>query len=154
MGSTNSTIIPLPLDDAFDLVCDPHTYPRWLVGAQEIRDVDDDWPAIGSAFRHRIGVGPFQIPGSTTIRAYEAPHVLSLAAGMGPFGEARVDFVLTALDAVSTEVVVSEAPTRGLARVGWLVSRPLIFGLLWGRNAVSLHSLADLAAEQPGAVTA
>lgn len=148
MASVNSTVVDLPIDDTFDIVCDPHTYPRWLVGAQEIESVDADWPAVGSSFRHRIGIGPARLPGSTTVRAAEVPHLLELAAGMGPLGEARVRFRLQSNDDGTTEVEIEEAPSGGLARLGWFVYRPVIFGLLWGRNQLSLNALADLASER------
>lgn len=147
MSSNNSAIIDLPVGETFDLVCDPRTYPHWLVGAQEIVDVDDDWPRVGAAFRHRIGVGPIRIPGSTTVRAVDSPHHLALGAGMGPLGEARVDFRLAAVPG-GTEVTIEEQPSGGLARLGWFIYRPIVFGLLWGRNELSLHALAELAADR------
>jgi len=46
---------------AFSVLVDPETYPHWLVGAAEIRDVDDAWPAASSTFEHVVGFGPFRI---------------------------------------------------------------------------------------------
>lgn len=137
--------LELPIDDAYRLVCDAELYAEWLVGAQHIRSVDPDWPRPGAAFRHRIGVGPLTIPGSTTVRDATRPTRLELAAGMGPLGEAIVTFELTAAAADRTLLTLEERPARGVARLGWKVARPLVASILWGRNEVSLHSLADLA---------
>ena len=41
MASSNTVAVARPLSAVFDLVCDPTTYPEWLVGAQEIRRIDD-----------------------------------------------------------------------------------------------------------------
>lgn len=144
MPSTNSIVIDRPVEDVFDLICDPRTYPAWLVGAQEIRTVSEDWPAEGARFEHRIGLGPVRVPGSTTVRALRRPSHVSLAAGMGPLGEARVDFDLRPRG-TATEVTITESPSDGLARLGWYLYRPIAFGLLRGRNQLSLRGLADLA---------
>ena len=49
----------------FAVLVNPETYPKWLVGADRIRGVDPDWPAIGSKFHHVVGFGPFKIADST-----------------------------------------------------------------------------------------
>ncbi|MFN8050152.1 MAG: SRPBCC domain-containing protein [Acidimicrobiales bacterium] len=144
-GSTNSVVVPLPPADTYALVSDPSTYPSWLVGAKEIRHVDRRWPEVGTTFKHRIGLGPLRVPGTTTVRVAEPPSRLVLGAGMGPMGEARVEFVLREADG-GTEVTVHELPRRGLVRLGWLAGRHLVTALLWGRNEISLHDLAQLAA--------
>ena len=62
-----------PIERVFEVVSDPRTYPDWLVGAQEIRSVDEDWPQPGSRFHHRVGlVGPLTIPDSTSSVEVEA----------------------------------------------------------------------------------
>ena len=143
-ASTNSTVIELPIDEVFALVTDVSSYPEWLVGAQEIRHVDADWPAVGTSFVHRIGFGPVRVPGSTTVREVERPSCFVLSAGMGPLGEATVRFELRTVGA-GTEVTVLEQPAAGLARLGWKLVRPLVFSLLWGRNELSLSKLSHLA---------
>lgn len=136
----NSVIIEASPEQVFDVLVDPTTFPEWLVGAQRIRSVDPDWPRPGAEFRHRIGFGPLAVPGSTTIRRLREPHELVLAAGMGPFGEATVRFVLDAV-AEGTEITIEEEPAKGLARVAWRGSKSLVSAALWGRNAVSLAAL-------------
>lgn len=143
MGSTSTIRIDRPVAVVFDAVCDPTTYPEWLVGAQQIVDVDAAWPAIGSSFRHRVGWGPARVPGSTTVRALEPLRLLQLGAGMGPLGEALVTFRL-AEEGDATVVSVEETPTRGVAGAAQRLVRPVVSAALWGRNQASLEMLARL----------
>src|SRR5690349_12778559 len=119
-GSENEIEIEAPLDAVRAALREPRTYPRWLVGAKTIREVDADWPAIGARFHHTIGAGPLRVPGSTSIEKDE-PDLWQLAAGMGPFGEARVRFRLRPAGG-STVVTVEEEPRRGIARLTWKVA--------------------------------
>ncbi|CAN5505202.1 hypothetical protein BH10ACT3_BH10ACT3_17200 [soil metagenome] len=142
-GSHNQIEIEASPEDVFEILADPRTYPEWLVGAQVIRAVDDSWPEPGSQFHHKIGLGPLNVPGSTTVRALDAPRSLELAAGMGPFGEASVRFIVTKT-ATGSSVEVEELPRKGLARGAWRVMSPVTNLALWGRNAVSLSKLQEV----------
>ncbi len=141
--SHNAIAIRATPEEVFEVLTDPTTYPQWLVGAQRIDHVQDHWPEPGAKFFHRIGVGPAVVLGSTTVRTHEAPHRLDLAAGMGPLGEALVWFRIASSDS-GCVVSVEEVPRRGLARIAWRIGTPLVIASLWGRNAVSLQSLAEL----------
>ena len=80
--------IERPIKDVFAALIEPHTYPHWLVGAQEIRDIDDDWPSPGSAFHHRVGlVGPLTVADLTKVIGIEEPRRLSLEVPPGHWGE-------------------------------------------------------------------
>ncbi len=144
--STNTIVLDLGIDEAFDLVSDPALYPRWLVGAQSIRQIDSAWPARGAKFEHRIGFGPFAIPGSTTVREIKAPGLLVLAAGMGALGEARVRFELE-LATGGTRVSIIEAPRKGVVSVASKLLTSVVQVAIWGRNRASLDELACIAAE-------
>jgi uncharacterized protein YndB with AHSA1/START domain len=137
---TTSEVIPAAPDDVFAVLVDAACFPEWLVGARRIRDIDPSWPAVGSTFRHRIGWGPLQLPGSTSVRRCRRPHELVLAAGMGPLGEASVRFELVPV-ADGTLVRLEELPARGVVRAAWRMAAPLVTVGLWGRNAVSLGEL-------------
>jgi uncharacterized protein YndB with AHSA1/START domain len=147
--SHNALPINASPEAVFDVLTDPTTYPEWLVGAQRIDHVQDDWPAPGSKFFHRIGAGPAVVLGSTTVRSLEAPHRLDLAAGMGPLGEAAVWFRIEPTDD-GCIVSIEEVPRRGLARAAWRIGTPLVIASLWGRNALSLQSLAELVESRAG----
>jgi uncharacterized protein YndB with AHSA1/START domain len=142
-GSHNQIEIDAPPRTVFDVLADPRTYPEWLVGAQVITSVDDSWPACGAQFHHRVGLGPVRVAGSTTVRALESPQMLELGAGMGPFGEASVRFVVTATSTGSS-VEIEELPRKGIARGAWRVMSPVTNLALWGRNAASLAQLKDV----------
>lgn len=140
---TPTELIEASPEAVFSVLVDPTTYPQWLVGARTIRRVDPDWPRVGSSFQHTIGWGPPRIPGSTSVRRCRAPDELILSAGMGPLGEASVRFELERT-ADGTIVRIEELPARGAVRVMWRLARPVVTAGLWGRNAVSLGSLADI----------
>lgn len=141
----NTVVLPTDLATSWTLVADAIRYPDWLVGAQAIREIDDEWPQTGSMFRHRIGWGPLSLIGSTSVRRAEPPRRLDLGAGMGPFGEALVSFRLSETPG-GTRVSILEVPRRGLARAAWLAARGVVNGALWGRNQISLEALQELAA--------
>lgn len=141
--SHNALKIRATPEAVFAVLTDPTTYPKWLVGAQRIDHVQEHWPEPGSKFFHRVGVGPAVVVGSTTVRTHEPPHRLDLAAGMGPLGEATVWFRVEPCDG-GCVVSIEEVPRRGLARVAWRIGRPLVIASLWGRNSLSLQSLAEL----------
>jgi hypothetical protein len=131
----------------FDVLVEPRTFPDWLVGAQHIRATDDEWPAAGSAFHHRVGVGPFNVEDSTHVISVDRPDELVLEAAIGPFGSARVRFLLDGSS--PTTVTFEEVPTTGPVRLldrtaGFFVTRASI----WGRNRASLDRLKTLI-EQP-----
>jgi len=147
-GSHNQIDIAAAPDVVFDVLADPRTYPEWLVGAQVITSVDDEWPERGAQFHHRIGLGPLRVAGSTTVRNVDPPDTLELAAGMGPFGEVAVRFVVTASPDGST-VEVEEVPRQGLARGAWRVMSTVTNLALWGRNAASLSQLKDVVERSP-----
>lgn len=153
-GPVNEVDIDASPDQVFDVLSDPATYPEWLVGAQAIRGVDVGWPAVGTRFHHRIGIGgPLTVPGSTSVRRVERPNLLELGAGMGPFGEARVLFRLSPAGG-RTHLEIEEEPRRGAARIAWSFLRPAVVAGLWGRNALSLASLRSLVEQRTGDPTA
>lgn len=124
----------------FDVVADPHTYPRWLVGARDIRAVDAGWPAPGTQFHHRVGfAGPFTVADSTQCRRAERPTLLELEVRVRPFGRGRVVFTFVDLGDSVTEVVVDEVPIGSLRPFAPLLELPTAL-----RNRRSLRRLAEL----------
>lgn len=157
--SRNRQSISARPDEVFAVLSDPTTYPEWLVGAQRIDHVDGDWPEPGSVFSHRVGVGPALVAGSTTVRRCDAPELLELAAGMGPFGEVLVTFTVEPEGVVGPDggtgsiVTLAESPSRGIARLALRLGTPLVIASLWGRNSVSLSQLATVVEQRDGATT-
>jgi uncharacterized protein YndB with AHSA1/START domain len=133
--------IPSPINEVFAALVDPETYPHWLVGAQDIRAVDDTWPAPGSAFHHRIGLaGPLKVADLTKVIDIDEPHRLSLEVRARPLGRGRATFTLddTTENGSGTVVELDEVPIGLLAPI-----TPLLDPLTVIRNRKSLAQLAD-----------
>jgi uncharacterized protein YndB with AHSA1/START domain len=137
--STTRRHIDAPVEDVFAALTDPHTYPRWLIGAQDIRDVDDGWPAPGTRFHHRVGLGgPLTVADSTKVLAVDAPHRLDLEVRARPLGRGRASFRLDR-DGDGTQVALEEHPLGALSRLEPLLAVPTRL-----RNGRSLEALAEL----------
>jgi len=80
--------------EVFAILVDPTTYPSWLAGASEIRDIDDDWPSIGSRFHHRVGLRPLTLADNSEVLAVEPNRLLRLAVRVRPLISAVVTFTL------------------------------------------------------------
>jgi len=128
--------------DAFAVLIEPTTYPRWLIGAKEIRHVDDGWPSPGSRFHHVVGAGPVQIPDNTEVLAIEHGRLLVLKVKARPFVSAVATFTVVGDDEGSRCVVsLQEEPA-----VRWIgnIVRPVMDPSIHVRNHRSLQRLADV----------
>jgi uncharacterized protein YndB with AHSA1/START domain len=126
-------------DAVWSVLADPTTYPDWLVGAQVIRDVDDDFPNPGSGFHHAVGVNEgASVPDSTTVLAAQPGRSLALKVRARPFFQGVAHFRLVPVKG-GTEVLVGEEPL-GVLRV----MRPLLEPLIAARNNRSLDRLRVL----------
>lgn len=135
--------IPRPRSQVFEALVTPETYPHWLVGAREIRSVDADWPAVGSAYHHRVGlIGPLTVADLTKVLEIDEPRRLSLEVRGLPLGRGRATFVLSedpaAASGPQTVVELSEVPIGRLAPI-----TPLVDPLIARRNRRSLDHLGD-----------
>jgi uncharacterized protein YndB with AHSA1/START domain len=136
--------IGVPIQDVWDALVDPRTYPLWLVGARRIRRVEPAWPAVGSAFHHVIGFPPAVLRDATRVLEVEPPHLLALEAGMSVLGAAAVTFQLTEVGRGTTRVAIAERAERGLLRVAWRFGGRTAMAIgLWGRNQESLRQLRE-----------
>jgi uncharacterized protein YndB with AHSA1/START domain len=126
----------------WDVLADGWLYPLWVVGASRMREVDDDWLAIGSRIHHSVGVWPALINDDTEVMGCEPVQLLRLRAKAWPLlGEAEVTIELSPQGA-GTRVVMTEDAVNG---PGKLVPKPLRApGIAW-RNTESLRRLAFLA---------
>jgi uncharacterized protein YndB with AHSA1/START domain len=140
--ATVSRSIPAPIDEVFAVLLDPHTYPHWLVGARDIRAVDEDWPTPGSAFHHRVGlVGPLKIADLSKVLAITEPELLSLEVRARPLGRGRATFRLHRAPDGSDRCLVEldEVPIGVLEHL-----RPVLDPVTAHRNRRSLEQLEDL----------
>lgn len=127
--------------DVFAALVRPETYPEWLVGCREIREVDESWPEPGSRFHHRVGlVGPLTIPDSTSVAEIEPGRLLVLEVRARPFTRARATFRLEDAGQEGgqsvTRITLEEVPIGQFAPL-----KPLLDPLLVGRNIASLNAL-------------
>lgn len=126
-------------EEVFDVLLDPTTYPNWLVGARNIRGIDDAWPAPGSHFHHTVGIGPFTLHDKTKILSADPPQRLVLEAKARPAGVAEVVFEIEPVP-TGSRVVLHERPVRGPAA---LAHNRVLEGMISTRNRQSLRQLAD-----------
>lgn len=132
-------IVARPAASVFAVLLDPETYPEWLVGCRDIRRVEPDWPAPGSRFHHRVGLGgPLTVADSTVVLDVEDDARLVLEVRARPFGRGRATFAIAAGDdGATTTVTLDEVPIGLLSP-----TRPLADPFIARRNAQSLRNLA------------
>jgi uncharacterized protein YndB with AHSA1/START domain len=127
--------------DVFEALIRPETYPEWLVGCREIREVDSAWPAPGSRFHHRVGlIGPLTIPDSTSVVRIEPEHLLSLEVRARPFVRAQATFVLED-EEVDDGQPVTRITLEEKALAPFTPLQPVLEPLLLSRNIASLNAL-------------
>ena len=145
--STNRHTIAASPQEVFALLADANTYQHWVVGCDDIRAVEGDWPAVGSRFFHTVGVGPLKTKDNTKVLEVDAPHKLVLEARARPAGVAKVTFRLVPVDG-GTDVSIEEYPVRGVAKV---IDNPIQDGLIKVRNVETLRRLEKQVLERKGA---
>ena len=126
--------------DVFEALVTPTTYPLWLVGCKDIRSVDDGWPAVGTAFHHRVGLaGPVTVADLSRVLDIDQDRCLAMEVRARPLGRGRVIFTLTDAPGPgpATKVELDEVPIGLLAP-----TRPLAAPLTVHRNTNSLANLA------------
>ena len=106
-----------------------------------MREVDDDWPAVGAQLHHSVGTWPLLIDDTTEVVDATPGTMLQLQARAWPTGAAGVTIRLAAVG-TETEVTIEEDAVSGPARLVPKPARDL--GLAW-RNIESLRRLAYIA---------
>lgn len=132
--------LPAPPAEVYRLLVDAPRYPRWLVGARQVRVRDPEWPRPGASFDHRVGAGPVEVRDSSTVVDNDPGHRLDLVVRARPFLEADVSFEVEP-DGTGSRLRMTEVP-RGRFRV----LAPVIAPLVKARNDRSLARLARMMA--------
>ena len=127
-------------EEIFEVLADGYAYDDWVVGAKQIRSVDDNWPAKDSRFHHTIGAGPIDIKDSTKVLEVDPPRKLVLSVRFRPAGTAVVELTLEPVDETTTKVTMKETPTSGAARAMALATSMMLLV----RNEWSLLRLRRL----------
>jgi uncharacterized protein YndB with AHSA1/START domain len=125
----------------FAVLADPVAYADWVVGSDTIRDADPNWPAVGSRFYHRVGVGPLKVNDHTEVVDLDPLKKLVLHARARPVGTARVTMIATPSQG-GTCVTMREESGDALSRLG---INPLTDWLVHLRNRESLRRLKRIA---------
>lgn len=123
---------------------DGYTYADWVVGTQEIHEVDEDWPAVGSCIHYSVGIGPITFDDVTIVRRIVPQRELELEARAGWLGSARVSFDVRPWGK-NTLVIIDEHPLSGPA-ARW--HNTLVEVLLRFRNRRMLRKLSEAVKER------
>jgi uncharacterized protein YndB with AHSA1/START domain len=138
----NQILIDAPAAKVYETLLDPTAFPRWVVGAKNLRGVDPEWPRKGSRFHHRVGPPLLHIDDNTKILDKEPNRRVVLEARFRPAGSARITLDLRPkARGRRTLVTMTEKPSGGPVR--W-IPHPITDAGLKVRNAVSLRRLRAL----------
>ena len=138
--STTSRPVSATPEEVWSVLSDGWLYPLWVVGAARMREVDDDWPAVGARLHHSVGSWPLLIDDTTEVlEVVERERLLLLARGW-PAGQAHVEITLSERGA-DTVVTITEQATAG---PGALMPKVLQDPQLHVRNIEALRRLALL----------
>lgn len=139
--SRNTRMMQCSPQDVFAVLADGWSYATWVVGAARIRDVDPEWPAVGTKIHHSVGLWPLLINDTTEVEDVDPPHRLRLKVRLWPTGSGVVLITCVAKEG-GTEVTMEEQLVSGPAA---LLPRPVKDALLHARNVEALKRLAYLA---------
>lgn len=131
-------------DEIWAVLADPWSYADWVVGSRQILSADPDWPAPGTEFRHKIGLGPLTTSDTTEVLEADPPRRLVLRAKARPLGVMVVVLELEPAGA-GTRVTMVEDPEGAW----WLAYPPPMHLPMRLRNDETLRRLARAAAERP-----
>jgi NAD(P)-dependent dehydrogenase (short-subunit alcohol dehydrogenase family)/uncharacterized protein YndB with AHSA1/START domain len=132
--------------EVFAVLADPHRYPEWVVGAAGLRDHDEDFPAVGSRFHHKVGSWPIGLNDHTEVLEHDPPRRIVLKAKARPLGTATIAIDL-AESAGGTELTMEEVPGDRLTSL--VAGNPLADNALRIRNAEALARLKRLVEGAP-----
>jgi uncharacterized protein YndB with AHSA1/START domain len=139
--ATNTRVIRTGPDKVWAVLTDGWLYPLWVVGAARMRDVDANWPEVGSKLHHSAGTWPLLIDDNTEVLECRPGTFLRLRARAWPVGEAQVDITLSAAGA-HTRVEIAEQAVSG---PGALIPKAIETPMINWRNSETLRRLALIA---------
>ncbi|MEO5680295.1 MAG: SRPBCC family protein [Acidimicrobiales bacterium] len=135
--SCNERTIDATPEQIWEVLADPLSYDRWVVGAKDIRTADGTWPEPGSRLHHTVGVGPLHLKDNTKVLESEPPHRLVMEARGRPLGIARIEMRLEAVGD-ATRVTMIEYAVRPSAVKAM---NPALDPLIHSRNTETLRRL-------------
>jgi uncharacterized protein YndB with AHSA1/START domain len=139
--ATTERLINAPAEKVFAVLADPESYAHWVVGSNEIRAYDHDWPRVDSTFHHTQGKWPLTVKDTSSVLESQPNRRLVLEVRTRPFLIAKVELDLTPQNG-GTCVRMVESPTGGLLKP---INNPLLELLTHLRNRRGLGRLGRLA---------
>ena len=136
--SVNTRFMSCSPDDVFAVLADGWLFPTWVVGASRMRDVDANWPKVGSHLHHSFGVWPALINDQTTVLEWDPPRRMVIQPHGWPLGEARVTLEVRARES-GCVVRITEKAVKG---PGALIPPVILDPALHVRNVETLRRLA------------
>jgi uncharacterized protein YndB with AHSA1/START domain len=137
----NETWFEAPPEAIWAYVGDARTYPQWVVGAAESREVDPTYPEPGSTLHHTQVVPKVGLKDTTSVVYCDPPYELELEVRIRPLAVNGVRFLLRPDGHGRTHVTMLEWPKYGA--VPHLLG-PLFVPALQVRNAETIRRLKKL----------
>jgi uncharacterized protein YndB with AHSA1/START domain len=142
----NRVHIEAPREEVFAVLADAERYPDWVVGAATVKEYDDEFPAVGSRFYHRVGLSPFTLSDNTEVVEVEPPRLIALKAKARPLGTADIVIELDQR-AGGTDVFMRENPGDRLTSL--FAGNRVADTALRLRNAEALSRLKKTVEKRP-----
>ncbi len=105
-------LVDAPPEAVWEVIRDGHSYAQWVAGTQQIHEVDESWPEVGSKIHFTAGIGPWHFDDFTYVRHLDG-DVIDLQAHAGRLGSARVSIEVRPWGEAQTLVVLNEHPLTG-----------------------------------------
>jgi carbon monoxide dehydrogenase subunit G len=136
----NEIFIGVTPERVFSVLSEPRSFARWVVGSSEVRRADPEWPAVGTAFDHRVGIWPLTLSDNSEVVQCDPPRLLKMVVKARPFSRA---FVTLKLEPSGDGTLLSMDEYAADAR-SCILLNPLSDPLVHLRNNVSLRRLRAL----------
>jgi uncharacterized protein YndB with AHSA1/START domain len=116
MGPREITI-DAPPERVWEVLADPFSYDKWVVGTRRIRGADDTWPAVGSRLHHTVGIWLLSLRDSSEVLESDPPRRLVMRAKIRPIGVLRVEIELAPVGEGATHLTLQEYVESGPLRL-------------------------------------
>ncbi|MEO6606200.1 MAG: SRPBCC domain-containing protein [Aeromicrobium sp.] len=136
--TANSRLVNATPSEVWNVLADGWLYPVWVVGAARMREVTDDWPAVGAKLHHSVGMWPVMLDDHTEVLDAVVERQLRLKARAFPAGAAEVTISLEPQEG-QTHVTIDEKVVEGPAK---LIPAPAEAVAMKWRNSETLRRLA------------
>jgi uncharacterized protein YndB with AHSA1/START domain len=139
--TSHERVTPATPEQIWRVLADGWLFPRWAIGATQIRSVDGDWPTSGSRLHHAIGHGRLAWRSETRVLASTPARLLKMRVDGWPTGGSELTVTLEPV-ASGTSLRIDELVVAGPDHV---LPPTVHTMLLQWRNTEALRGLALLA---------